>query len=66
MCRFGGDADQIKLIVNDFGEGFDFGATVRGVGITSMHERVKALQGHLTIHSHRRRGTSIRARVPLA
>jgi signal transduction histidine kinase len=60
-----GGADQIELAVDDFGVGFDLSARERGLGLTSMHERLKALDGGLAIRSEPQRGTSIRARVPL-
>jgi PAS domain S-box-containing protein len=62
-----GGAKQIELTVEDFGVGFDVSAAEgRGLGITSMQERLKAVDGHLAIRSHAHRGTSIRARVPLS
>ena len=61
-----GEADHIELTVNDFGVGFDLTATDgRGLGLTSMHERLKAVSGDLAIRSQPQNGTSIRARVPL-
>jgi PAS domain S-box-containing protein len=61
-----GGADQIELTINDFGVGFDVEATHgRGLGLTSMNERLKAVKGHLAIRSQLDQGTSIRARVPL-
>jgi PAS domain S-box-containing protein len=61
-----GGADQIELTIDDFGVGFDLETTHgRGLGLTSMNERLKAVEGHLAIRSQLQRGTSIRARVPL-
>jgi PAS domain S-box-containing protein len=61
-----GGVDQIELTIRDFGTGFDLeAATVRGLGLTSMRERLKAVEGQLTIETKLQRGTSIGARVPL-
>jgi PAS domain S-box-containing protein len=61
-----GGTDQIELKVDDLGVGFDLKATQgRGLGLTSMKERLKAIEGQLMIRSQPQRGTSIRARVPL-
>jgi PAS domain S-box-containing protein len=61
-----GGADHIELTVDDFGVGFDLETNQRrGLGLTNMNERLKAVDGHLAIRSHPQRGTSIRARVPV-
>jgi PAS domain S-box-containing protein len=61
-----GAPDQIELRIDDFGVGFDVKATERcGLGLASMKERLKAVEGHLAIRSISRRGTSIEALVPL-
>jgi len=61
-----GGADHIELTVDDFGVGFDLETSQRrGLGLTNMNERLKAVDGHLAIHSQPQRGTSIRARVPV-
>src|SRR5271169_193009 len=61
-------SDEIHLTVNDAGAGFDREAAKRssGLGLISMEERLKILQGTLTIDSQPRRGTTIHARVPLS
>ena len=61
-----GGADHIELTVDDFGVGFDLETSQRrGLGLTNMNERLKAVDGHLAIHSQPQRGTSIRACVPV-
>lgn len=61
-----GAPDQIELRIDDFGVGFDVKATERcGLGLASMKERLKAVEGQLAIRSMSQRGTSIEARVPL-
>lgn len=60
--------DAIVLIVRDSGAGFDTEAAMRGrgIGLTSMQERLKLVNGELSIESQVERGTTIQARVPLA
>jgi PAS domain S-box-containing protein len=61
-------ADLIELTVRDWGIGFDpEEATTRscGVGLTSMRERLKLVNGHLTVDSQPQVGTTINALVPL-
>jgi PAS domain S-box-containing protein len=61
-----GNADQIELTVRDRGVGFDLDASRgQGLGLTSMMERLKAVDGRLAIRSQPARGTSIHACVPL-
>jgi PAS domain S-box-containing protein len=64
----GGGSDGIHLIVHDSGHGFDCeGAMLgRGLGLISMKERLKLVNGELTIDSHYKRGTTVHARVPFA
>jgi PAS domain S-box-containing protein len=58
--------DEIQLTIRDSGVGFDVEATKasRGLGLVSMRERLKLLNGTLSIESQLRRGTTIHARVP--
>jgi PAS domain S-box-containing protein len=61
-----GGVDRIELTVRDFGAGFDVSTTNgRGLGLTSMKERLKAVRGRLTILSEAQKGTTIHACVPL-
>ncbi|HET9385467.1 MAG TPA: PAS domain S-box protein [Gemmatimonadales bacterium] len=61
-----GGADHIELTIHDVGVGFDVDATRdRGLGLASMNERLKAVDGQLVIASQLQHGTTIRARVPL-
>jgi PAS domain S-box-containing protein len=65
--RLWGTSDEIHLTVKDSGKGFDQEAakTSPGLGLISMDERVKMVNGTLTIESHSKGGTTIHARVPL-
>jgi len=60
--------DEIRLVVRDFGEGFDPESAInqQGIGLISMRERLKLVEGQLNIDSHPKQGTTICASVPLA
>jgi PAS domain S-box-containing protein len=62
-----GDANGLQLIVRDWGIGFDPAVAMKGqgVGLMSMKERMKLIDGELSIESRPQLGTTIRARVPL-
>jgi PAS domain S-box-containing protein len=65
--RLWGTSDEIHLTIEDSGAGFDREAAKesRGLGLISMEERLKLLNGTLAIESLPKRGTTIHARVPL-
>ncbi|HEU5255046.1 MAG TPA: PAS domain S-box protein [Vicinamibacterales bacterium] len=61
-----GGVDHIELIVRDFGAGFEISTSEgRGLGLTSMNERARAVRGRLAIQSEPQHGTTIHAIVPL-
>ena len=64
--RLWGTPDEIHLTISDSGVGFDVEATKasRGLGLISMQERLKLLNGTLAIESQLQRGTTIHASVP--
>jgi signal transduction histidine kinase len=57
---------QVELVVSDAGKGFDVaaGRAGRGLGLISMEERIKLVDGDLSIDSQPHHGTTIHARVP--
>jgi PAS domain S-box-containing protein len=61
------ESDEIQLAVNDFGKGFDIAAAIqgRGLGITSMQERLRLVGGRIVIDSKPLGGTTIHVCVPL-
>ncbi len=61
------DVTAITLTVQDSGIGFEPAKALRGkgLGLVSMKERLKLVDGQLSIETHSPRGTTIRARVPL-
>jgi signal transduction histidine kinase len=62
-----GTGNEILLTVRDFGTGFDLQDAVkgRGLGLTSMKERLNLVGGDLSIESQPLLGTTIHARVAL-
>jgi signal transduction histidine kinase len=60
------DSGEIHLIVSDSGRGFDVEAAMKGkgLGLSSMRERVRLLNGTIKIDSKPMGGTSIHVRVP--
>jgi signal transduction histidine kinase len=65
--RLWGSADGIHLTVMDGGAGFQTKATDegQGIGIASMKERLRLLNGTFSIESRARSGTTIHACLPL-
>jgi signal transduction histidine kinase len=63
-----GTPDEVHLTVSDFGGGFDPEAAMRGrgLGLTSMRERLRLVNGELSISSQPERSTTIHARLPLS
>jgi signal transduction histidine kinase len=59
--------DEVHLTVGDAGSGFDVQAAKRGsgIGLTSMHERVRLVNGEIRVESKPMQGTTIQVRVPL-
>jgi signal transduction histidine kinase len=62
------DAGEIELSVRDSGAGFDLDQALNGhgLGLTSMKERLKLVDGRLSIDSKVGHGTTIKARVSLS
>jgi PAS domain S-box-containing protein len=58
--------DELRLTITDLGKGFDVEVAVRGqgLGLTSMQERVRLLNGSIEIESKAMAGTRIKVRVP--
>jgi len=60
-------SNEIELTIHDSGVGFDQKQVRKGqgLGLTSIEERVKLVNGELSIDSQPQRGTTLHARVPL-
>ncbi len=58
--------DFLALLIEDFGTGFDVEAAKRGtgLGLTSISERIRLVNGSLGIESREGLGTSLLVRVP--
>jgi PAS domain S-box-containing protein len=65
--RLWGSAGEIHLTVSDLGAGFDADAAKKstGLGLTSMQERLRLVNGELAINSRPKGGTTVQARVPV-
>jgi PAS domain S-box-containing protein len=63
-----GSPNEIELTVRDPGLGFDVEEAIRGrgLGLTSMKERLKLVHGRLSIESRLAQGTTIRATMPFS
>lgn len=59
-------SNEIELTVQDEGVGFEPDEAIKGngLGLASMKERMKLVDGELSVDSQLQHGTSIRARVP--
>lgn len=57
--------DRVLLTVTDYGEGFRFSESRKGVGIYSMKERAAILGGNVAIFSDIGRGTKVKAEIPI-
>jgi len=61
------DSREIHLVIRDLGRGFDVevASQGKGLGLTSMRERVRLVNGTISIESKSMSGTTIHVRVPL-
>jgi len=61
------DSGDIHLLISDLGRGFDVAAALqgKGLGLTSMRERLRLVNGTISIVSKPMGGTAIHVRVPL-
>jgi PAS domain S-box-containing protein len=64
--RLRGECDEIHLTVRDSGIGFDTDVAWRGegLGLISMQERLKLVNGKLSVESQPGQGTMVHASVP--
>jgi signal transduction histidine kinase len=62
------DKASVELLVKDEGRGFDVARSRRGdgLGLVSIEERVRLLQGELLVTSRPGHGTDLLVRIPLA
>jgi PAS domain S-box-containing protein len=64
--RLSSSENQLQLTVSDHGVGFDveLASANGGLGLTSMRERVRLVNGTIVVDSRPSLGTTIRVRVP--
>jgi PAS domain S-box-containing protein len=62
------DTGEIHLVVTDLGRGFDLEMAMqdRGLGLASMQERVRLVNGTIAIQSKPMGGTTVHVRVPFS
>jgi signal transduction histidine kinase len=56
---------HLTLSVADNGRGFDSAAATRGIGLASLRDRARALNGTCTVTSRPGAGTSVTLRAPV-
>jgi PAS domain S-box-containing protein len=66
IVRVTQDSKKVRLLVKDFGVGFDTARQSGGIGLTSMRERLRLCGGVLLVKSAHGEGTEIAAEVPAA
>jgi signal transduction histidine kinase len=65
QIRVTADGDRLRLSVSDDGVGLDPAHRRKGLGLRGIDERVKELQGTMTISREPKRGTTLVVRLPL-
>jgi signal transduction histidine kinase len=60
-----GTSSSVRLKIKDFGEGFDMQEKISGLGLISMAERARLVQGSFAVESALGSGTTITVEVPL-
>ncbi|HMF59940.1 MAG TPA: ATP-binding protein [Vicinamibacterales bacterium] len=60
-----GNADQLHVTVTDDGVGMDSARRRHGLGLRGIEERVRELDGVMTIASAIGKGTSLEIRLPM-
>jgi len=63
IVRVTQDGEKVRLLVKDFGVGFDTARQSGGIGLTSMRERLRLCGGVLLVKSAHGEGTEIAAEV---
>ncbi|MEO8034128.1 MAG: PAS domain S-box protein, partial [Acidobacteriota bacterium] len=63
----GGGRQRVTLRIEDAGDGFELNEALKkgGLGLISMEERIRLVNGELTIQSQPGKGTTVTAFVPL-
>jgi signal transduction histidine kinase len=62
-----GQQDRVRLSIRDDGVGFNpREATARGLGLVGIQERVRELEGRVSISSQPQKGTTLEVEVPVS
>ncbi|MGH9783674.1 MAG: PAS domain-containing sensor histidine kinase [Terriglobia bacterium] len=67
LATIKGSEEEIRLVIEDNGSGFDLEQIKgrRGLGLVSMEERARLVEGSLTIRSQPGLGTTVEAGIPV-
>ena len=57
---------RIEFEIRDDGNGFDSSARIAGFGLVSMHDRIAAVGGELSVDSSPGRGTTVLGSIPVS
>jgi PAS domain S-box-containing protein len=57
------DSERVRLVVRDFGLGFDPATKSRGIGLVGMRERLRLCGGFLSVNTAPNQGTEIIAEI---
>ncbi|MBC8344188.1 MAG: hypothetical protein ISR55_09555 [Bacteroidetes bacterium] len=62
-----GNEEQLTLIIQDNGKGFDYkeGYNTKGNGLNNMRDRAEILNGHCQVESMKGQGTIITIKIPI-
>ena len=62
------NANRVSLRISDAGKGFDpdLKSTSQGIGLVGMRERLRLVDGRLSVRSELMRGTDVLAEIPLS
>ena len=63
--RFHKGVRNLTVSIEDDGKGFNLKTTIPGLGLSTMLERAKILEGDLTIQSRKAQGTQIKLILPI-
>jgi signal transduction histidine kinase len=56
---------MLSMTIRDDGTGFDPSAAANGLGLATMRERMRLVEGRLRIDSHHGKGTEVSAKAPM-
>ena len=57
---------MLTMTIKDYGSGFDSSSLKNGLGLATMRERLRLVEGTLIVDSKPGNGTEVRAQVPMS